>query len=202
MYLPFGHRRSLGQLPVSQPHASRGAIAQALVRTEPYRGAPHTVQTMYAATNAGRRDPQVRAVVEDVCKGLYAKDYLSEIAAIYYALCRGARYMRDPATVELIKDTPMFLKTRTGDCDDMGQSLKDLTRSSVEAARMAGQISQAGNSADFTTVGFQPSAETHVFVTTPDPRGSGRRVVLDPVAGPTTATMLRRVRNSRRYPGF
>ena len=185
MYVPSGHRPGLGQV-----NASRGAIAQALVRTEPYRGAPHTIENIHRAVNAGRKDASGRAVVEDICKGLYAKDYLSEAAASYYATCRGTRYMRDPATVELVKEPHLITRTRAVDCDE-------------QTALIATLLGHAGiGSVEYTTVGFQPGAETHVFVTFPDPRGSGRRVVLDPVAGPTTATMLRRVKHVRRYSGF
>lgn len=182
MYLPVGQVGTFGP--------SRQAVAGTNVSNVPYRGAAHTVEMIHRGVNLTRRDPGMRAVVEDVTRSLYAKDYLSEAAAIYYAVCRGVRYLRDPSTVELVKDPSVILKTRVEDCDGMSTLL-------------AGLLGQAGiGSVEYTTVGFHPNQLTHVFVTFPDPRGSGRRVVVDPVAGPTTATMLKRVVNMRAFPGF
>lgn len=169
---------------------SQVAVGSARISAQPYKGAAHTVETMRKTVNVDRKNPQSRAVVEDIVKGIYAKDYLSEAAAIYYAYCRGVRYTRDPATIELVKDLEVTTKTRQNDCDEAGSTITTL-------------ISQVGiGGTQFVTVGFRPNTHSHVFMRFPDPRGSGRYVVLDPVAGPTTATMLRRVKAHKIYEGF
>ena len=169
---------------------SVSAIGSARVSATPYKGAAHTVETIRKTVNIDRKNPQSRAVAEDVIKGLYAKDYLSEAAAIYYAYCRGVRYTRDPATIELVKDLEVVSKTKQSDCDESTSTLGTL-------------ISAIGIGAtQFVTVGFRSNTQSHVFLRFPDPRGSGRFVVLDPVAGPTTATMLRRVKAHKVYEGF
>lgn len=184
-----------GALGDSDPRGD-GVSAAALgvdVETVPYEGAPHTIEFMRKAFDRLRSDPRVRLVVEDVTKGLYGKDYLSEVAALYYALTRGKRYLRDPARTELVKDLEAFLKSHGVDCDD---------DSAAEALVFAVALENAGNfDIDFVTAGFgADGVQTHVFVRVMDPRGSGRYAVLDPVAGPATASMLRRATSWRVYP--
>lgn len=170
---------------------SGAAMGGAQVGLAPYRGAPHTVETMRRIVDRDRKNPEARAAAEDVVRGIYAKDYLSEAAALYYAVCRGVRYTRDPATVELVKDLEVSARTRQNDCDEMSANLMTLV----------GQVGVGGT--QFVTVGFRPNGQhSHVFLRFPDPRGSGRFVVLDPVAGPTTATMLKRIQVARVYEGF
>lgn len=192
MYLQTNGLKALGAAQRLLPRLAPGGPAQAVIAAarvvnRPYRGPAHSVEAMHRATASLRLDPRARAVAEDVVRHLYGKDYLSEAAALYYATCRGIRYLRDPATVELVEDSEVITKKRQSDCDGLGQLLRHLV----------GQIGIAG--AQSVTVGFTPRTTSHVFVRFKDPRGSGRYVVLDPVAGPTTATMLRRVKHFAVY---
>lgn len=123
----------------------------------------------------------LRRLVENVCRELAGKDYLSELVALHYFVCQRVRYQRDPLTVELVKTPEATLSTGVGDCDDI-------------ATLLAALVLLAGSQARFVTVGFVPRGPfTHVYCEGLDPR-TKRWVVLDPVAGPDTAQMLRRVR--------
>ena len=153
----------------------------------PYRGTPQTVANMRALALGAQTSWPLRALVEAICRHIPAKDYLSELLALYHYAESRVRYMRDPRTVELVKTPEATLRTGTGDCDDIATLLGAL-------------LLLAGAQIRFVTVGFRRNRMmTHVFVEAFEPRRQ-RWVVLDPVAGPRTAEMLRRVRWARIYP--
>jgi len=148
----------------------------------PYRGTVQTIDEMRRLALAAQISWPLRSLVEDVCRGLRGKDYLSELAALYHFVWRTIRYQRDPRTVELVKTPEATLATRVGDCDD-------------QATLLAALVLLSGAEARLVTVGFRPDGVlTHVFCEGLDPR-TKRWVTLDPVAGPRAVEMLRRVRS-------
>jgi transglutaminase-like putative cysteine protease len=152
----------------------------------PYRGTAQTVENMRRLALAAQTQWPLRRVVEQLCRGLRPKDYLSELIALHHFVCRTVRYQRDPLTVELVKTPMATLRTGVGDCDDIATLLGAL-------------VLLCGSPARFVTVGFRPDGTfTHVFAEGQDPR-TRRWVTLDPVAGPRAAQMLRRVHGSRIY---
>lgn len=158
-----------------------------------YRGVDDSINGMRKMVFAGQSDPVVRRWAEERIRRILPKDYLSELAAIYYAVCREMRYTRDPANTELIHHPALVIERRAGDCDDMAV----LIRAATAAASV-------GNPVEFAIVGFKQHAPesqryTHVFARAYDERGR-RWLVLDPVAGPDTPKMLGRVRHFRAFP--
>lgn len=158
-----------------------------------YRGVEDSIGGMRQMVFTGQSHPTVRRWAEGVVRRVLPKDYLSELAAIYYAVCREMRYTRDPANTELIHHPALVIERRAGDCDDQAV----LIRASAAAASI-------GNPIEFAVVGFRDNVPptqryTHVFARAYDERGK-QWVVLDPVAGPDTAKMLSRVRHFRAFP--
>jgi transglutaminase-like putative cysteine protease len=150
-------------------------------RAIPYRGTEQTIAEMRRLALAAQTVWPLRRLVERVCRGLEAKDYLSELAALYHFVCQHVRYQRDPLTVELVKTPMATLQTGVGDCDDI-------------ATLLAALVLLSGSDARFVTVGFRRHGPfTHVFCEALDPR-TKRWVTLDPVAGPHASQMLRRIR--------
>lgn len=153
---------------------------------QPYRGTEQTIGEMRKLALAAQTEWPLRRTVEQVCRGVTPKDYLSEMVALHHFVCRRVRYQRDPLTVELVKTPAATLTTGVGDCDDI-------------ATLLAALILLAGSQARFVTVGFRPDGVfTHVYAEGFDPR-TQRWVVLDPVAGSRAGQMLRRVRSYRTY---
>jgi transglutaminase-like putative cysteine protease len=135
---------------------------------------------------AAQTDWPLRHLVENICRHIRPKDYLSEMVALYHFVCRAVRYQRDPATVELVKTPRATLETGVGDCDDI-------------ATLLAALILLCGSQARFVTVGFRHHGPfTHVYCEGLDPR-TKRWVALDPVAGDRTEEMLRRVQSLRTH---
>ena len=151
------------------------------------------------AALAAQNDYAVRQLAEVICAGLPSKDYVGEYQAYYYfMLGPHVRYMRDPRTVELVRDPSLVArKILAGeivslDCDDMDGVLSSLVLS-------------GGGSCQSVTVAFKNMFHggarqySHVFCEAQDPR-SGRWIVLDPVAGRNTKEMLSRVVAHKKWP--
>mgnify|MGYP001583455513 FL=1 len=180
--------------PQATPQWQQGIQAQ----SQPYGGLGPTVRLIHQQADRLAHSPEIRGMAESLTRGVYGKDYLSEIAALYYWACdpRNVRYMRDPHRVELVKDTYVIVQTKQADCDEFDVILKNLI-GALQSRHIAGMASAAGN-ADVEPVlaGFQAERNmSHTFVRVKDPRGSGRKAVLDPVAGPLTPRMLRQIKH-------
>jgi hypothetical protein len=171
-----------------------------------------------ATGDRGAKSFKLRERVEKVVQNLRPKDYWSEVLAIYYWTCGPQfRYTRDPRRVEQVKDPLRMLH----EIDTNGVTLVDCDEfttfilAALEAIGAQGRI---------VTVGFRPTNGrkgdpgllrdpefrmmtegmarlpgpfTHVFCQAKKP-GAGW-VTLDPVAGPRTANMHRRVKQMRIY---
>ena len=156
----------------------------------PFRGAPHTVALVKRYALEAQSNPHVRLLAEEIVSGLNSKDYLSEIAAVYYFVLENTRYANDPRTVELVRRPERVIaelesgKTPSLDCDDL-------------VTFQAALLLALGREVRVVTVAFQKAMYkgqiqySHVFLQAREPR-SGRWLVLDPVAAEDTAQMLSR----------
>ena len=159
------------------------------IQETPYRGVNDSLDAMDKMAREGQSHPEVRRYAEEVIRQVYPKDYLSELAALYYDVCRRVRYTRDPAEREYIQHPAITLRHRSADCDD--QAI--LLRAALGALGLA-----VGNPVEYVTIGFDKNAPygrryTHVFVRSFDSK-TGQWVVVDPVAGPNTRDMLKKAK--------
>lgn len=190
------------------------------VRVQKYLGTPQTVIEMVRAANGNRgsKSFQLRERVEDVVRGVRPRSYWSEVLAIYYWCCGPQfRYTHDPLRVEQVKDPLRILH----EIDTKGSTLVDCDDFATFILACLGTIGARGR---IVTVGFVdasnhkanpralddpelrlmtsphsrlPGPFTHVFCQ--GRKGPDTWVTLDPVAGPRTAKMHRRVKQVRIY---
>jgi len=195
--------------PLARP--ARQPAYRALRDSRPYGGSAHSLEAMRRMARAGEDDADVRRWALAAVRGVEPKRYLDEAAAVYYATCRSVRYTRDPAHTEQVAHPAVTLGQRAGDCDDMATGeaagLGALRRAGrFEAPRrmaaMGAALGALGSDVEFAAVAFRPGGPdpyTHVFLRIRDPR-SGEWAIMDPVAGPRTADMARRVTALRAWP--
>jgi hypothetical protein len=163
-----------------------------------YVGAPQTIALMGRAAIEGASDFSVRRVVEAFCQGLASKDYTSEYLACYYGLLQHTRYMRDPRTIELVKNPRVIAQqilagqTPSIDCDEL-------------TTMLAAMHTSCGGKAEFVTVAFEHQffdgrrQFSHVYERVLEPRTS-IWIVFDPVAAEKTGEMLSRVKAYEIWP--
>lgn len=137
-----------------------------------------TVKAMIVLAHQGKKDLEVRRLVENICSRIKQGDYNSEVLAIYYWVCQNIRYMRDIHNVEFVKTPHRLLKTKSGDCDDM-------------ATLLAAMLMACGNVCRYVVVAFQGDNWSHVFCQVMGKQG--KWITLDPVARERTAEMHGRV---------
>ena len=159
------------------------------INTRTYLGTQHTIKHMIELSKEGQVSPKIRQYAESVIREIQPKDYMSEIAALYYDTCRTIRYTRDPIGAEYIQHPELVLQNKAADCDDIALYLNSLLRS---------VLMSVGNDTAYTTVSFDGRDHSHVFLTVVEER-SGKRVVLDPVAGPKSKKMVSQVRGFHHY---
>jgi transglutaminase-like putative cysteine protease len=162
-------------------------------KVQPYRGTTDTVREMTRLAHGprGELSLKLRSTVENIVRGVRPRDRLSQLAAIYDWFEPRFYYINDPVQVELVKDPERLLEEiakhgkAMGDCDDASIFF-------YAAPRTIGIPTQ------FARVGFKdrPMAGkyTHILVVATDQYK--RPIVLDPVAGPRTASMLSKVKHS------
>ena len=155
-----------------------------------FLGSPQTVKLIISASLTAQNDYVVRQMAEAICRDLRSKDYLSEMLAILHYISANTRYMRDPATIELVKAPELVIKEILSnqrpqlDCDDL-------------TALLAALLLAVGNRIRVVTVAFRhvfyknERQYSHVFVQALEPR-SGVWVTLDPVAGERVKNMHQR----------
>jgi transglutaminase-like putative cysteine protease len=155
-------------------------------------GIPGTVDEMSRLARGPRGEQHLGLIrlVREQTRGVRAKDYASEVAAIYHWVCRHYRYVRDPVHVELVMDPVAFYEAgMQGDCDDC-------------ACYLAAAVQTIGCPARFVTAGFRKTTQpefTHVFCEAYVSRAN-QWLTVDPVAGPMTAAMRRQMVWRRNYP--
>lgn len=164
----------------------------------PFKGAPQTVALIKRYALEAQSDPQVRLLAEDIVSGLGSKDYLSEIAAVYYYVCNNTRYANDPRTVELVRKPQRIVaellsgKVPSLDCDDL-------------VTFQSALLLALGREVRVVTIAFQKVQHqgqvqySHVYLQVKEPRTSSW-IVLDPVAAEETAAMLRQGKAYKYWP--
>jgi hypothetical protein len=164
----------------------------------PYRGAPQTVGLLRQTALRSQRLLPVRLLAEKVCEHVRSKDYLSEYIAIYNYVLAHTRYMRDPRTVELVRDpyivADAMLKGEVPclDCDDMTALLTALFLSVGAQVRIV--------TVAFRHMFFRGERQySHVYVQALEPRG-GAWVTFDPVAGLQSLQMMKRTVAAKFWP--
>lgn len=185
-----------------------------------YTGTPQTVLEMFRVADGerGQKSFRLREAVENIIRYVRPKDYWSEVLAIYYWTCGPQfRYTRDPNKVELIKDPLRIL-------DEIEQHGSTLIDCDEYATFLRASIGSIGGETRIVTVGFRPvngekpnpelfndpnfrlmtsphprlpGPFTHVFAQAEKPNRSW--VTVDPVAGPRTDRMHKRVKQYRIY---
>ncbi len=143
-----------------------------------------TVRVMKQLANQGKKNLEVRRLVEEICQGIAQGDYTSEVLAIYYWYCQNIRYLRDPDGVEMVKTADQIIKTRAADCDEA-------------TVLLAAMCMAAGNPCDLVVVGFRPGSLSHVYCAVRTPYG---RMILDPVANRVTDEMLGDIKAAKVEP--
>lgn len=128
-----------------------------------------------------QRDESIRQLAEQIVKGVWPQDYLSEYAAILNWVRRNIRYTRDPRTIEQVQTPRATWQAHAGDCDDMAVLISTLVGVLGGQTRfVAGAFKQGGM-----------EALSHVWCEAYDP-ATGKWVVLDPVPGRAVGRMLSR----------
>ena len=185
-----------------------------------YTGTPETVLSIMQVAYGphGAKSWMVRKYVENVIKDVRSRDYWSEALAVYYDACSPhVRYTHDPEKIELVKSPEKMIyeiQTRgvtLGDCDDLtALLLAELSLIGVQTRIGTGGFIYDPDIWPLLGLerperfGFSMSGDgyaggpfTHVW---PEgKRPDGVWVVLDPVAGPATKQMRRRLRQVRYY---
>jgi len=165
-------------------------VADNEIVRKPFRGAATTITAIRDAALSSQQNFAVRQLAELICEGIRSKDYLSEYLAIHNFVWGLTRYMRDPRTIELVKDPGVVCEELLEggrpqlDCDDL---------TALELALLL----SIGAQARIVTLAFQnlfykgERQYTHVLIEAREPR-SGAWIVCDPVAGVATRNMLKR----------
>jgi hypothetical protein len=167
----------------------------------PYGGVAHSIDAMLRATEGprGATHPAIRFLAEHIVRDVAAKDYLSEVLAIRYWVNSHVPYLRDPVTVEWLRD-PLALVDEikaTGKGGKLGIVRADCDEIAMLCASLAMAV---GNECDFVPVGFSSGgAPTHVLCRVRIHKAPAP-MVIDPVAGTREAKMLGTVQNLKIYP--
>lgn len=146
-----------------------------------------TLQWMVRETQIGLQSVELRLFAEQLVRGLWPHDYLSEYAALLDWVRTHIRYVRDPVNAEQVKTPQVTIETGTGDCDDSCTLLGTL-------------VGALGGRARYVAGAFKRDIDgslnfSHVWCEAFDP-ASQAWVVLDPVPGRNVASMLRRLIDS------
>lgn len=167
----------------------------------PYGGVAHSIDAMLQATEGprGATAPAVRFLAEHIVRDVAAKDYLSEVLAIRYWVNAHVPYLRDPATVEWLRD-PLALIDEikaTGKGGKLGIVRADCDEIAMLCASLAMAV---GNECDFIPVGFSPGGPPTHVLTRVHVHKSPAPIVIDPVAGTREAKMLGTIKTFKAYP--
>lgn len=174
------------------------ALGHRLDFEAPFRGAPQTVALIKKYALEAQGNPNVRLLAEEIVHNLGAKDYTSEIIAIYNFVCGHTRYMNDPRTVELVRRPERIVaelaagKTPSLDCDDIVCLIVALALACGRETRIC--------TVAFKTVYYNGEKQySHVYCQVKEPRSS-QWITLDPVAAEETRSMLGRIKEIKIWP--
>lgn len=161
-------------------------------RQVPYRGTRFTITQMeaLAAGNRGELSYPVRHAVEDAIRYVRPRDQLSQIAALYQWFIGRFHFYKDPKLAEQVKDPERLAEEimkygiAVGDCDCASTFLLAAPRTigiRTKPVRVGFKRGKRGRKPGFS----------HVFVIAYDQKN--RPIVIDPVAGKRTLSMLGKV---------
>jgi transglutaminase-like putative cysteine protease len=106
---------------------------------------------MRGLAEEGSRDLTVRNKAVKLTSGLPHKDYAGEACACLAYARDEIRYVKDPASAEMISPPAWVMDIGAGDCDD-------------KAVLLGGLLGSLGHQARFIAVAFAPEQYTHVWV--------------------------------------
>ncbi len=179
--------------------------------TEPFRGAPHTVEHIKRCAIEAQSYYPLRLLAEDIVGRLGSKDYLSEILAIYYWVCGHIRYANDPRNVELVRSPREVLERIKSVSSRLRQVFAGAStwKPSLDCddacCLFLGLFLSLGRECRIVTVAFKDAfydgrrQYQHVYIQVREPR-TLQWIVLDPVAADTTGQMLRNVKAVKIWP--
>lgn len=147
----------------------------------------------------GATNPAVRFLAEHIVRDVAAKDYLSEVLAIRYWVNAHVPYLRDPVTVEWLRD-PLALIDEikaTGKNGQLGIVRADCDEIAMLCAALAMAV---GNECDFIPVGFTSGGQPTHVLTRVHIHKAPAPMVIDPVAGTREAKMLATIKSLKAYP--
>lgn len=185
-----------------------------------YTGTPETVLEILRVAYGphGAKSWTVRKFAEDVIKGVQSRDYWSEALAVYFCVCGPKfRYTHDPQKVELVKSPEKMITeinqrgVTLGDCDDLTAVLLALESMigincrvgtgsfDLDKDMWPQMMGERPERFGFRVrgPGFAGGPFTHVWAE--GQRPDGRWFLLDPVAGPDSRQMRRRLKQVRYY---
>lgn len=183
----------------SPPAATSQLTQYGQVTTVPYDGVPLTINDMRKMVkNAITREgsPAMRRLVEEIVAQVRPKDYVSEVAAIYYWVMKNVRYLRDPVHVEYVTSPTMVLQPLPAD-RAAGRRAKQEDCEAI-ATTLAAMIMSIGVPAEFVTISMNPNGGFHHVFTVANVKGM--KLVLDPVPGPDVQEMLKRTVKHQAWP--
>jgi len=181
--------------------------------TEPFTGAPHTVEHIKRFALEAQTYYPLRLLAEDIVGRLGSKDFVSEILAVYYWVCANVRYANDPRTVELVRSPAEVMSRLRTIIDQLrakfahqnGATWKPSLDCDDITTLIAALLLALGREVRILTVAFRNAffagkrQYQHVYLQVREPR-TMNWVVLDPVAADTTPEMLRRIKAVKIWP--
>jgi hypothetical protein len=118
-------------------------------------GTQATIAAMQSLIEDGAKHPDVHELAASILHRARVKpfDWTGEVRAIYNAVCRNVRFTRDVRGKETLREAPVIIRQRIGDCDDHVILLCSLLNAIGHRTRI---ITVATASQD-------PSVFTHVY---------------------------------------
>jgi len=159
-----------------------------VVRKVPHLSIEQTVDNMCKLAWEGQTSPLVRQFAIETLRRVKPKDSLSEVGALYHACCREIHYLADPLGSEFLQHPEVTVQTAAGDCDDMSILLA--------STLLMSEALSVGYKCRYKLAGFKGHGLSHVFL---EVLIDGKWVALDPVAGSSTAKMLKDITNYRIF---
>lgn len=114
-------------------------------------GTRQTLRYMASFVKQYRKNPEIRALGEQIINPVPAKDALGEVRAIFNFVHENIRYTQDIHNVETLKTPDATLYSKHGDCDD-------------QAVLVATLLETVGYQARFVAIGMNaPGVFEHVY---------------------------------------
>jgi hypothetical protein len=122
------------------------------------RGTEITLREMARFVRADVRNPQCRAIAEDIVSGCAGHDFWAEIETIFEAARDTIVYRRDPVDTERISGAVGTWEKKLGDCDD-------------KVIFLATMLGAMGHESRFVVISQTGKEWDHVYLQVRTPRG-------------------------------